>query len=56
MAKNNGQKVKNKSKKCFQNALSVALNYEQIKDHPEIKTFTDNYNWNEIDFPSDGKD
>ena len=36
---------KNKDDKCFQYALTVALNYEQIKDHPKriskIKTFTD---------------
>ena len=28
-------KSKNKDGKCFQYALTVALNYEQIKDHPE---------------------
>ena len=51
---------KNKDDKCFQYALTVALNYEQIKDHPEriskIKPFIDQYNWKEIDFPSHGKD
>ena len=26
---------KNNDGKCFQYALTVALNYEQIKDHPE---------------------
>ena len=45
---------KNKDDKCFQYALTVALNYQQIKDHPEIisniKPFTDKYNWKEIDF------
>ena len=53
-------KSKNKDGKCFQYALTVALNYGQIKDHPEriskIKPFTDQYNWKEIDFPSHGKD
>ena len=43
---------KNKDDKCFQYALTVALNYEQIKDHPEriskIKPFIDQYNWKEI--------
>ena len=38
----------------------VALNCEQIKDHPEriskTKPFIDQYNWKEIDFPSHGKD
>ena len=51
---------KNKDDKCFQYALTVALNYEQIKNHPEriskIKPFIDQYNWKEIDFPSHGKD
>ena len=51
---------KYKDDKCFQYALTVALNHEQIKDHPErisnIKTFIDQYNWKEIDFPSHGKD
>ena len=49
-----------KDNKCFQYALTVALNHEKIKDHPErmskIKPFIDQYNWNEIDFPSTGKD
>ena len=49
-----------KDDKFFQYALTVALNHEQIKDHPEriskIKPFIDQYNWNEIDFPSHGKD
>ena len=47
---------KNKDEKCFQYALTVALNYEQIKDHAEriskIKPFIDQYNWKNIDFPS----
>ena len=54
---------KNKDDKCFQYALTVALNYEQIKDHPEriskIKPFIDQqdqYNWKDIDFPSHSKD
>ena len=45
-----------KDDRCFQYAVTVALNYEQIKDHPErmskIKPFVDQYNWKEIDFPS----
>ena len=39
---------KDKDDKCFQYALTVALNYEQIKDPPErisnIKPFIDKYN------------
>ena len=58
MAKN--KKTTINPQKYFQYALTVALNYEQTKDHPEriskIKPFIDKYNWKEIDFPSHGKD
>ena len=51
---------KTKDGKCFQYPLTVALNYEQIKDHPEriskIKPFIDKYNCKGIDFPSHSKD
>ena len=51
---------KNNDDKCFQNALTVPLYYEQVKDNPErilkIKPFIDQYNWKEIDFPSHSKD
>ena len=51
---------KNSDDKYFQYALTVALNYEQIKHHPEriskIKPFIGQYNWKEIDFPSYSKD
>ena len=44
----------------FSVCLNVALNYEQIEKDPQriskIKPFTDQYNWKEIDFPSDSKD
>ena len=62
MAKNKKATInpKNNDKRCFQYALTVALNYEQIKNHPEriskIKPFTDHYNWKEIDFPSHSQD
>ena len=50
----------NNDNRCFQYALTVALNHEQIKSHPEriskIKPFIDQYNWKEIDFPSHSKD
>ena len=50
---------KNNDGKRFQ-ALTVALNYEQIKNNPEriskIKSFIDQYNWKEIDFSSHRKD
>ena len=46
---------KNNDYKCFQYALTVALNFEQIKKDPQrisrIKPFIDQYNWKEIDFP-----
>ena len=41
--------------RCFQYALTVALNYEKIKKCPQrilkIKPFIDQHNWQEIDFP-----
>ena len=49
-----------KADKCFQYALTVALNHEKIKRDRQriskIKPFIDQYNWNEIDFLSTGKD
>ena len=51
---------KNKDDKCFQYALTVTLNYQSIKIHPErissIKLFVDQYNWKEISFPSHKED
>ena len=51
---------KNNDDTCFQYALTVALNYEQIKKHPQriskIKHFIDQCNWKEVDFPSHRKD
>ena len=45
---------------CFKYALTVALNYEKIKNNAEgiskIKPFIDQYNWKEMDFPSTCKD
>ena len=52
--------INNDDDKCFQHVLTVVLNYEQIKNHPErisnIKPFIDQYNWKEINFPSTKKD
>ena len=49
-----------KDDRCFQYAVTVALNHEQIKEHPEriskIKPFIGKYDWKEIDFPSQCKD
>ena len=52
--------INNDDDKSFQHVLTVVLNYEQIKNHPErisnIKPFIDQYNWKEINFPSTKKD
>ena len=46
---------KNKDDKCFQFALTVVLNYQNIKKDPQriskIKLLIDQYNWKEISFP-----
>ena len=50
--------INKKDNKCFQYALTVALNHEKIQPEriSKIKPFIDHCNWNEIDFPSTGKD
>ena len=39
--------------KCFQYAITTALNYQNVKHHPEriskLKPFINNYNWKDID-------
>ena len=51
---------KNKDNKCFQYSITVALNHQNIGNHPErisnIKPFIDQYNWEGIDFPAGIKD
>ena len=51
---------KNNDDKCFQYALTVVFNHEQIKKDPQkitkIKLFINQYSWKEIDFPSQKKD
>ena len=51
---------KNDDYKCFQYAVTVALNHDKINNNPQgvskIKPFIDQYNWNDIDFPSTSKD
>ena len=51
---------KNNDHKCFQYAVTLALNLDNIDNHPEriskIKPFIDQYNWKDIDFLSTGKD
>ena len=43
-------------KKCFQYAITIALNYDQIKENHHIvkrvKRFVDQYHWTNIKFPS----
>ena len=51
---------KNNDHKCFQYAVTLALNLDNIENHPErlskIKPFIDQYNCKNIAFPSTGKD
>ena len=52
--------LKNNDYKCFQYAITVALNHDKINKHPQriskIKPFIDQYNWKAIDFPPTSKD
>ena len=47
---------KNDDENCFQYPLTIALNHEQIGDHPgrvsKVEPFIDKYDSNEINFPS----
>ena len=51
---------KNNDGKCFQYAVTLALNLDKIKKDPQrvskIKPFIEKYNWEDIDFPSTNKD
>ena len=51
---------KNNDYKCFQYAVTLALNLDKIKKDPQriskIKPFIEQYNWSDIDFPSTSKD
>ena len=50
----------NNDYKCFQYAVTLALNLDKIRKNPrrisKIKPFIDRYNWKDIDFPATGKD
>ena len=52
--------LKNNDDKCFQYAVTLALNLDKIKNDPQrvskIKPFIEKYNWEDIDFPSTSKD
>ena len=51
---------KNNDDKCFQYAVTLALNLDEIKKDPQrvskIKPFIEKYNWEDINFPSTSKD
>ena len=51
---------KNNDHKCFQYAVTLALNLNNIDNHPEriskIRPSIDQYNWQDIDFPAMSKD
>ena len=51
---------KNNDYKCFQYAVTLALNLDKINKNSKrvskIKPFNDQYNWSDIDFPSTSKD
>ena len=50
----------NNDYKCFQYAVTLALNLDKIRKNPQriskIKPFIDQYNWKDIDFPISSKD
>ena len=52
--------INKKDNNCFQYAVTVALNYEEIKKEPQritkIKPFINKYNWEGINFPSEKDD
>ena len=51
---------KNKDNKCFQYAVTLALNLDNIDNHlkriSKIKPFIDQYDWKDIEFPPTSKD
>ena len=58
--KNSTINPNNNDYKCFQYAVTVALNHDKINNDPQrvskIKPFIKQYNWNDIDFTSTSKD
>ena len=61
--KNKGVTKNNKNTKndmCFQYAITAGLNHRNIDHHPEkiskLRPFINNYNWNDIEYPSHSKD
>ena len=61
--KNKGVTINSKNtedNKCFQYAITAALNHQNIDHHPEriskFSPFINNYNWKDIEFSSHSKD
>ena len=58
--KNSTINPKSNDYKCFQYAVTLALNLDKIKKGPQristIKPFIEQYNWKDIDFLSTSKD
>ena len=56
----NPKNDKDNDNNCFMYAITVAFNHQEIGCHPEriskIKQFINNYNWKNIDFPSQRND
>ena len=52
--------INKSNNKCFQYAVAVMLNHEEIKKDQQritkIKPFLNKYNWKEINFPSEKDD
>ena len=52
--------INKKDNKCFQYAVKVALNHEELKKDlqriTKIKLFINKYNWEGINFPSERDD
>ena len=50
----------NEEEKCFQRAVIAALEWTNIKSHPQyisqLRKFADNYNWSGLEFPVSVKD
>ena len=51
---------KSKDNECFKYAITTALNYNEIPNHPErisnLMPFFNQYNWKDIEFPSHAND
>ena len=44
--------LKSKDDRYFQYAITIALNFDQIKKDPNIKAFIIKYNWDRMKYPS----